>query len=233
MAKKDTKQSETEASAAEAPKRTKYGVGIKVMYKDRVVNVVQDRGTNVRIQDNGREFDVKPEVLTALPEDAKVTSRGKLGKGSVIPKEIRKQYKVHKVKTATGKSNSIDNDDETAAALRGKSLDDAYKAAVEELKKHGEETTVAALKEKYSGLNPGMQRMNLGNRIRGAATKLATKQKRDKAKADREAKAKADREAKEAAADKAEKAAPAKAEKAAPAKAPAKKATKAAAQASA
>lgn len=180
---------------------TKFEFGTNVMYKDRVVKVLNDRGgSSVGIQDGGRQFSVSRESLSAVPSGAPINSRNKIGVGSVIPKEIRSRYTQHKgVKTAGG-STAIDNCDDVATALRGKSLDEAYEFTVEQLKGQGVETTVEALKAKYSKLNVGMQRMNLGNVIRGAGRKLATQQKKDQAKAEREAKRAEAKAAKEAAA---------------------------------
>lgn len=74
-------------------------------------------------------------------------------------------------KTAAG-NKTVDNGDKLAAKLRGMDLDDVYKMAAETLNaalEDGEaKVTVAGLKTKYGKLNVGMQRMNLGNRMRGA-----------------------------------------------------------------
>jgi len=67
-----------------------------------------------------------------------------------------------KVKSASGNA-SLDNGDEVAKSLRELTLDDVYSRASKVLKE-----PVKALRERYSHLNVGMQRMNLGNRIRGA-----------------------------------------------------------------
>lgn len=79
------------------------------------------------------------------------------------------QYRTN-LKTTTNKKGQvrIDNDDQTAKALRDKSLDEIYSLAAKEL---GE--TQKALRERYGHLNTGMQRMNLGNRIRGAKARKA------------------------------------------------------------
>lgn len=66
------------------------------------------------------------------------------------------------VKSASGNS-SLDTGDATAQALRGLEIDDVYDKAAKVL---GE--SKRALKGRYSHLNVGMQRMNLGNRIRAA-----------------------------------------------------------------
>lgn len=74
-------------------------------------------------------------------------------------------------KTASG-NKTVDNGDKLANKLRGMELDAVYKLAVETMNaalEEGEEkVTVASLQKKYGKLNLGMQRMNLGNRMRGA-----------------------------------------------------------------
>ncbi len=79
---------------------------------------------------------------------------------------------VRKYKGATLKSVSghatMDNGDELAVELRGAELDKVYQIASKVL---GE--TQTALKARYEHLNPGMQRMNLGNRIRAAQAESA------------------------------------------------------------
>jgi sRNA-binding protein len=65
-------------------------------------------------------------------------------------------------KSASGNA-SLDCGDSLAVKLRGLSLDDVYKLASKELRE-----PQTALRAKYAHLNVGMQRMNLGNRIRGA-----------------------------------------------------------------
>jgi hypothetical protein len=74
--------------------------------------------------------------------------------------------KYQKTKAASGGA-SMNNGDAVAQALNGATLDETYRLAAKAL---GE--TQKALKEKYEHLNEGMQRMNLGNRIRGAVAKM-------------------------------------------------------------
>lgn len=66
------------------------------------------------------------------------------------------------VKSAEGNS-SLDCGDPVAEKLRGKPLDDIYGQAAKTL---GE--SERSLRKRYSHLNAGMQRMNLGNRLRAA-----------------------------------------------------------------
>ena len=59
---------------------------------------------------------------------------------------------------------TLDIGDATAKRLRGFTLDEVYKLAAKELKESEKD-----LRARYRHLNPGMQRMNLGNRMRAAA----------------------------------------------------------------
>lgn len=150
--------------------------------------------------------EVKPPRERVKPEDSK----------NVIDRDKYK-YPVHEVKTAGGRK-ATDNNDGIADALRGHDVDYA-KAA---LTANGGEWNSA-----WDKLNPGMQRMNVGNKLRGlmrsnGQIKIGdvvikdpndTKAKADAA-AEQRAKEKAEREAKKADEAKAKEAAKA-AEKAA------------------
>lgn len=72
-----------------------------------------------------------------------------------------------KVKNASGHT-SYDNGDDVATKLRGKTLDDVYVYAAKQLKEPEKD-----LRTKYKHLNPGMQRMSLGNRLRKIANAKA------------------------------------------------------------
>lgn len=71
-----------------------------------------------------------------------------------------------KTKSANG-SKSKHNNDIVAQALNGLSLETVYDIAQEMTEIH-----VTDLLTKYEHLNAGQQRMSLGNRIRGAITKM-------------------------------------------------------------
>ena len=78
-----------------------------------------------------------------------------------------------RVKTAAGRA-SLDSNDAVARELRGVALDAVYRRAAELLKRVGKEpgrvsSIEAELRRRYGKLNAGLQRMSLGNRIRGAA----------------------------------------------------------------
>lgn len=74
-------------------------------------------------------------------------------------------------KSATG-GKSKHNGDAVATALSGHSIDSVYGIAAEMTG-----TAVEDLQAKYAHLNVGQQRMNLGNRIRGAVNKMDADEK--------------------------------------------------------
>lgn len=74
-----------------------------------------------------------------------------------------------KVKTPGG-GTSLNNGDPVAEKLQGKTLDDVYSFVAKTLK-----VEVKELKAKYGKLNVGMQRMNLGNRLRKVMMPKAAK----------------------------------------------------------
>lgn len=82
-----------------------------------------------------------------------------LAKNGVVDPAARARY----TKTKIGDIVCLDNGDEVAKALRGMDLDDVIKAAADVL-----DVVPAELRAKYSHLNNGQIRMNLGNRIRKA-----------------------------------------------------------------
>lgn len=128
------------------------------------------------------------------------------GKGTTRIKDAEvdlSHYVVHEVKTPTGR-HAIDINDEVANKLRGLTLDGVYEAAAKAL-----ETSIEDLKKQYAHLNPGMQRMNLGNKIRGAGKAKEAKEAKAKAAKEREDKLAA---AKKARAEKLEATAKAKAD---------------------
>lgn len=78
-------------------------------------------------------------------------------------------------KSASG-SQSRHTGDTVATGLAGLTLDEVYALAAELL-----EVDVKELREKYDHLNDGMQRMNLGNRMRGEIGKINRQCDKDKA----------------------------------------------------
>lgn len=116
------------------------------------------------------------------PSKAKVTKAAAPAKKAKAPKTTKKPVRKAKVitgdrlvpadlstyhidkdkKTANG-NPSVDCDDKVAVMLRGKDLKSVYELVAKQV----EDETVVSLKKKYGHLNVGMQRMNLGNKLRG------------------------------------------------------------------
>lgn len=95
---------------------------------------------------------------------------------SIVKSGYKQRYERTDVKTASG-SKVIDCGDKVAQLFRGKSLEECYTAVAEDMHSwihpkvaHSGTTEtvtiVMELKAMYEHLNPGQQRMNLGNLIR-------------------------------------------------------------------
>jgi hypothetical protein len=97
----------------------------------------------------------KARAAARTPRARKPISERRNG---VIHAEYLPKYQAYK--RADGKT-SLDNGDGVASTLRAVALEQVYKITAKEI---GE--SIEALKAKYGHLNPGMQRMNLGNRLR-------------------------------------------------------------------
>jgi hypothetical protein len=74
--------------------------------------------------------------------------------------------------TPSGRS-TIDINDDVAEQLRGMNFKEAANCVAKAMTELGEKTTAKELVEKYDHLNPGMQRMNLGNRLRSSIRRTA------------------------------------------------------------
>lgn len=106
-----------------------------------------------------RKFIPKAPVVA---EKAPTSTHIKIG-NILVPKD---RYQVSRdVKTASGRV-SIDNGDRVAATLRGMQLPSIYRLVADTL-----QTSIPELEARYRHLNPGMQRMNLGNLYRKALRK--------------------------------------------------------------
>jgi hypothetical protein len=116
-----------------------------------------------------------PKAKTPAKAKAKAKNAGKVtapkAERSADWKRIKrigdKEHKVdlsryHTVVSAKGNS-SLDNGDDVASSLRGKTIDEVYAIVSRAV-----EIPQTQLRALYSHLNVGMQRMNLGNKLRGA-----------------------------------------------------------------
>lgn len=163
------------------------------LYQGRVVDVVETNGGWTTILDGMKQTKVRNGELSAVPKEnsakdtapktgpaltrsdrqaaraaAKKDEKGaKDASGDAdtrpIKADLTKYVRTAGIKTPSGRA-SIDSNDHVAVKLRGMDLGEVYKLAASLMPPN----TVASLRDQYGHLNPGMQRMNLGNRIRGA-----------------------------------------------------------------
>lgn len=171
----------------------------EMSYQGRLVSVVEVKGGWSTILDGMKQLKVRNSELSAPisgkanvpakpgPVRSAKDQKAKADKPKREPKaakaesdrlvnpDLARYVTSAEVKTASGRK-AIDVNDGVASKLRGLDLADTYRAAAEAT---GE--SMAGLKRKYEHLNPGMQRMNLGNLIRGAASKAAREAEKAKA----------------------------------------------------
>jgi hypothetical protein len=105
----------------------------------------------------------------------KAKGKGKSAKsnGAVTGNIIRDRSGFKPYKTEDG-VKGLDNGDKIAKQLRGLDLDGVYSETARAIRHAGtEEGTIedieSSLRKRYGKLNPGQQRMSLGNRLRGAS----------------------------------------------------------------
>jgi len=154
---------------------SKIEAGMKVFVKsadesaaDLEAKVVSDpKGGWVMIKFKDKalgEKKVRVGTVSAPPPKAaraaKVLAEGETD-GRLVPADLS-HYVAHETKTSSGRKH-LDINDATAEKLREKTLDQVYTFAAKALDEPEKE-----LRARYANLNVGMQRMNLGNRIRGA-----------------------------------------------------------------
>lgn len=104
----------------------------------------------------------KPE--TAVKEEATEGTEGSEPKVKIN----RERYTA--TKTASG-AKSLNNGDEVAAILDGLHVDELFKI--------GQDILGEDFSEKYAKLNVGMQRMNMGNRLRAAVRNIDADKKNE------------------------------------------------------
>lgn len=121
---------------------------------DQIVG--QTKGWVTWMTEDGEERKSRPSALLIVdPATAKYRRIG--------AKEHRVSVAHYSKTVANSGHSSLDCGDGIAARLRGMALEDVYEEAAKVLA-----VDVAELKTRYAKLNPGMQRMNLGNRMRAA-----------------------------------------------------------------
>lgn len=108
----------------------------------------------------------KKDKVAKAPRARKAAVVESTGKSTDALRLKAPEYVHDKEKRTAGGHVSVHNGDEIANKLIGKDLDQVYTIAARTLKEDE-----AELRKKYKHLNIGMQRMNLGNRMRAAAAK--------------------------------------------------------------
>ena len=113
---------------------------------------------------------VKPQKAKRAAKGGKsVSAAAGNGKGLGVLRTYGREYHRDKQVRTAGGYASVDSDDSVAKRLRGKTLDEVYEYAAGIVRDDdGAPVAISALKKRYGSLNEGMQRMNLGNRIRAA-----------------------------------------------------------------
>lgn len=133
--------------------------------KLRIVDVSEKlAGADMEPEDaqSGIDAEIREsEGEDSTPEEKPMGAEGKVKAGVMHYDKSR----YVRYKTADGRKG-VDSGDDVARALRGKDLEQVYGVVAAALGVDKDE-----LKAKYSHLNTGMQRMNLGNRLRKAIRK--------------------------------------------------------------
>lgn len=146
---------------------------MKARYKEFVVEVVETNGgwSTIQFADgmqrkvrNGEWVEMIEEKVEYTLQEA-LAEEAEMGK---IRRCVNTTYDPSHYVKAKSKSGhaTLHNGDHVAQKLADMDLDDIYSYTATVLKMSKQE-----LKDKYSHLNPGMQRMCLGNRVRAAAKK--------------------------------------------------------------
>lgn len=148
--------------------------GAWVTYISDDGRTLKARGASVQ----GEQTNTNQESNVATKTKAKTKSKGK---AKAKAKSTNGEVAVRKCKDATFQrfetyvrhktpngTFSYDNGDKVASTLRDLTLDEVYKEVAKATREEG--VTIAdqeaTLRKRYGKLNAGMQRMNLGNRLR-------------------------------------------------------------------
>jgi len=121
--------------------------------------VAASKGWNTIIDHEGTTRKVRNKAISA------VETEGNEDDDAVRLHPKMENYVKGLGSTPSGR-DTIDINDNVAEQLRGMNFKEAASAVAKSMTDMGEKTTAKELVEKYDHLNPGMQRMNLGNRLR-------------------------------------------------------------------
>jgi hypothetical protein len=147
--------------------RTARKSAIRTSFDAGTAVTVAKKGKGIIHAAKGGWFQIELEDGSTVRARAKdLTVSGALKPGYVqagICTYKPERYTRHDVRTPGGRK-AFDIADSVANRLRGKDLPEVYAIAAKAL-----HCTQKELTERYGHLNPGQQRMNLGNRMRHAA----------------------------------------------------------------
>jgi len=161
-------------------------VGDKANYKgqDVEVTVAPKAGWVSILLSNGdtrkvRVGDLKKPSAMALPPKMRAKDPTSQNPRVTEALKVAKEAKPEPVREAKAPAGPKDNGDEVAAKLRGMDLEQTYAFGAVELAPRfvaigvDPANVLSCLKSKYGHLNPGQQRMVVGNLIRGYHKELA------------------------------------------------------------
>ncbi len=140
-----------------------YVIGTLVSINSRMAGVELSDGSLIKVGKTKIELFAEPEKKIKKQPKADQPKTEDLVR--VNPKINGQRYGYVPCIAASGRK-SFDKDDSVANMLRGKTLDEAYEIASTIL-----DIPVATLISAYRHLNPGQQRMCLGNKLRGGLTR--------------------------------------------------------------
>lgn len=143
------------ATATDSDGELAYVIGVLIAMNARYATVELSDGSTVKVGKTKVELAEEPKkakkVKKPTEDDVDDDGHGR----------IANEYDYEPVVAASGRA-SLDAGDKVALELRSKTLEDVYTIVSKIL-----EIPTANLKTKYAHLNPGHQRMCLGNLLRG------------------------------------------------------------------
>jgi len=122
--------------------------------------------------------------MTAIVQEIEETNQDNEYKEPVRLKPDHNKYENRPGTTSSGRS-PYDIGDQVADNMRDLTLDEQYRLVSKIIAKEEKTTikkTMSDLTERYSKLNLGMQRMNLGNKYRGWVKREAAKAAKEASK---------------------------------------------------
>jgi len=128
---------------------------------DQVISTA--KGWTKWTKDDGKVVSTRTKQIEVVTEGAATQPKASDGLRRIGDKSHRVSVRHYLKTVANSGHGSLDCGDGMAARLRGMALEDVYAEAARVLAEDEK-----ALKARYAHLNPGMQRMNLGNRMRAA-----------------------------------------------------------------